>query len=165
MYKCESSKAIYTHTHIFPVTTHNVEHPKSHMYRCSCLKATGWRRCKGCFVFISHFPQKSSMIGGSFAERKLQLKKSSVSSPLRIKSMNWVKTYTRVHILNVYARTNLTASESFQSSVDINRAFASPFSRYFRVKIYLCRHTYEFIYMHIHTHTHTHAHAHKQTCG
>jgi len=42
----------------------------------SCTQCTGWRRPVGYFILIGHFPQKSPVIGGSFAKLTCNLRQT-----------------------------------------------------------------------------------------
>jgi len=61
---------MHTHTH---TNTQTRRHPGSF--------GTGWPKYVGCLILIDHFPQKSPIISGTFAERDLQLTGSNASLP------------------------------------------------------------------------------------
>jgi len=68
------------HSFVTSLTNHsNVYH---HVFTCvTPLIRTRCRRCRGCLIFIRHFPQTNPINSGSFVERHLQLKASYAFSP------------------------------------------------------------------------------------
>jgi len=54
--------------------THQHIHASTYQHINTSTHATGWRRIIECLIFVGRFPQRNSIISGSFAKRDLQLK-------------------------------------------------------------------------------------------
>jgi len=81
------------------------------------MPSTGWRRCIGCLIFIGHFPQKSPIISGSFAERILQLQDcyaslSPCNAPAKASGEEHVCVTSPIHIASCVRRDSYVGHDS-----------------------------------------------------
>jgi len=69
---CNVLQHVATCCNMFEIACNALQYTATH--------CTGWRRSRGCLIFIGHFPQKNPIINGSCVEIDLQLKAFCVAT-------------------------------------------------------------------------------------
>ena len=76
-----SNRMRVIHNVVNPLHSYTSCQPSPLLHNVVSPQSADWQRCVGPLIFIGHFPQKSPIIRGFFAERDLQLKAFCASSP------------------------------------------------------------------------------------